>query len=246
MAIPVTRTDFQNNCLGRLGWPTINVELTQAQIDDRIDEALFYFNTFHSSGNEKMYFKYQVQQADITNGYFTIPSNIIGAISIFDLGVGYGIGNVFNVQYQLLLNEVFSLSNFDVSSYYISFMHLFQLQEILTGRQPIRYTRTDNKVYLDTDWTRFNVGDYLILECYQVMDPTTYTSVWSDQWLLRYATALLKKNWAQVLGKYVEVPLVGGMKLNADKLMAEALNEIEELEQKLRSDFEVPAQMMIG
>ena len=132
MAVPATRSDFQTNCLQRLGWPTINIELTQAQIDDRIDEALWYFATFNSSGYEKMYFKYQITQTDITNGYFPVPANIIGAIQIFDIGIGFGIGNIFSVTYQLLLNEIFSLSNFDVSSYYISFMHLFQLQEILS------------------------------------------------------------------------------------------------------------------
>jgi hypothetical protein len=96
------------------------------------------------------------------------------------------------------------------------------------------------------DWQMANVGNYLIVEAYQVVDPTVYSGVWGDRWLIQYATALVKRQWADNLGKFKDVNLPGGMKFNADKIYTDAQREIDKLEQEMISTWSLPVADMIG
>ena len=64
----------------------------------------------------------------------------------------------------------------------MAMQHLAVLEEWLVGVTPCRYNRHQNQVYLDTDWTYLEVGSYLIVECYGIIDPTAFPDVWNDSW----------------------------------------------------------------
>jgi hypothetical protein len=246
MAIPATRADFKKYCLRRIGAPVIDINVDDDQVEDRIDEALTFFWDYHFEGAEKTYYKYQIQAADITNKYITLPSNIIGAVNIFPVGESLSSNNLFNIRYQITLNDLYDLTATTMVPYYLAMQHIQFLEQLLVGQQPLRFNRYTNILHLDMAWDITYPGQFLIVEAYQVIDPTVYAGVWGDRWLSRYATALIKRQWGDNLTKYTAVNLPGGNKFNADKIRDDAQKEVEMLEQEMIKTWSLPVSDLIG
>lgn len=246
MAIPATRNDFKEYCLRKLGKPVIEINVDDDQVDDRIDEAFLYFSDYHFDGNEKTYYKYKVTSTDITNKYITMPDNIIGVVNLFPIGQGLNTNNLFNIRYQIALNDLYTLTSVSMVPYYMALTHVQFLEQMLVGQQPIRYNRHVNKLYIDTDWTIINVDDYIIVEAYQVIDPDVYVKTWGDRWLARYATCLIKQQWGSNLKKYQGMQLPGGITFNGQQIYDEATQEREELEHEMITSYSLPVTDMIG
>jgi hypothetical protein len=246
MSIPSNRQEFKKWCLRKLGHPVIKINVTDEQLDDRVDEALRKYIDFHFEATEKVYFKHQITDQDITNQYITIPANIIGITNIFPVGSSFSTNNLFNIRYQIILNDLFTLNNIDVVPYYMAMQHLSVIEEIFIGKQPLRFNRYLNKLNIDMDWTLAKKDDWFVIEAYQVIDPETYSAVWSDQWLQRYCTALIKENWGELLSKYPSQPMPGGMSLNGIQIKQEAKQEKAMLEDELVHTYSLPILDMIG
>lgn len=246
MAAPTTRSEFKENCLRRLGKPVIEINVDDDQVEDRIDEALRYYWDYHFDGSSKTYYKYQITQQDKDNKYITIPQNIIGVVNIFDVGSALGTNNLFNIRYQIALNDLYTLTSVSMVPYYMAMQHIQFLEQMLVGRQPLRYNRNTNKLYVDMDWNRFNVGEYLIVEAYEVVDPDEFTDAWSDRWLLRYAACLIKQQWGTNLKKFDGMKMPGGLTFNGQTIYNEATQEREKLEQEMIYSYSLPATDMIG
>ena len=246
MTIPTTRDDFKTHCLRRLGAPVIEINLDDDQIDDRVDEALQYFWDYHFDGTEKTYYKYQLLQSDIDNQYITMPANIIGAINIFPIGSALQTNNMFNIRYQIALNDLYTLTSVSMVPYYMAMTHLAVLEQMLVGQQPIRYNRHNNRLYIDMSWDQVDVGTFLLVEAYQILDPEVYSGAWGDRWLQRYATCLMKQQWGTNLKKFEGVQLPGGVRFNGQAIYNEATIERTELEHEAIYTFSGPNIDMIG
>lgn len=247
MAQPTTRAEFKEWCLRKLGKPVIEINVDQDQVDDRVDEALAYYWDYHFDGTERTYYKYQITSQDIANKYITIPENIIGVVSIFDLSSSLSTGSgMFNVQYQFVLNNLYELVNFEFLHYYMTMEHIQFMEQMLVGKQPIRYNRNVNKLYIDTNWERLTVGSYIIVEAYQIVDPSVYAEVWKDRWLQNYATAKIKYQWGSNLTKFSGMQLPGGVQFNGEKILNDAQEELAKMEQEMISSYSLPVYDMIG
>jgi hypothetical protein len=246
MAIPNSRATFKENCLRRLGKPVIEINVDDDQIDDRIDEALQYFWDYHFDGSEKIYYRHLITQTDKTNKYITLPENIIGAVNIFPVGQGLNTNNLFNIRYQIALNDLYTLTSVSMVPYYMALSHIQFLEQMLVGQQPLRYNRHVNKLYIDMDWTRVDVGEYLIVEAYEIINPDTYTDAWSDRWLLRYTACLIKQQWGNNLKKFEGMKMPGGLTFNGQKIYDEATQERAELEKEMIHSYSLPVTDMIG
>jgi len=248
MAVPTTRKEFKEYCLRSLGWPVIEVNLDDDQIEDRIDEALKYYADFHYDGSERIYYKHQITANDITNKYITLPENIMGAVKIFNIGSRMtNINNMFGIQYQLALNELYTFSSYSMIPYYMGLMHLELIDQILVGEKPIRFSRHRNRLQIDMDWTYVTEGHFLIVEAWEVIDPTDFPDVWSDRWLFKYTTQLIKRNWAFAMTKFTGMSLPGGVQFNAEKWYDDADAEIKRLEEEMVNTYSLPAPaLMIG
>jgi hypothetical protein len=246
MAVPASRDDFKNFCLRKLGFPVIEINVDDDQVDDRIDEALSYYWDFHFDGSEKSFFKYQVSSTDIANQYLPVPDNVIGIMNLFDVGGSVNTNNLFNIRYQIALNDLYTLTSQSMVPYYMAMQHIQTLELILVGKQPLRYSRMTNKLYIDMDWGKVSPGNFIIAEAYNVVDPTTYTRVWSDRWLQRYASALIKRQWGSNLTKFSGLNLPGGVQFNGQKIYDDATKEIAELEAEMDRTYRMPPQMFIG
>jgi hypothetical protein len=246
MALPTNRAEFKEYCLRRLGKPLNEVNVDDDQIEDRIDDALQYFWDYHFSGSEKTYYKHQITAQDKTNRYIQMPDNIIGAINVFPMGQAIGMNNIFNIRYQIALNDLYTLTSVSMIPYYMAVSHVQFLEELLVGKQPLRYNRYLNKLYLDMSWDMVNEGDYLIIEAYSVIDPDVYTKAWADRWLLRYATCLIKQQYGTNLKKYGNTPLPSGIVFNGQQIYNEATEERQQLENEMINTYSLPAADMIG
>jgi hypothetical protein len=246
MALPTSRTEFKEYCLRKLGKPVIEINVDDDQVEDRIDEALRYFWDYHFDGADKIYYKYQVTQQDITNRYVAMPENIIGVVNIFEIGQALNTNNLFNIRYQIALNDLYTLTSVSMVPYYMALQHIQFLEQMLVGKQPLRYNRHMNRCYIDMDWNIINVGDYLIIEAYQIVDPDVFTRAWGDRWLARYATCLIKENWGQNLKKFEGMQMPGGLKFNGQKIYNEAIEEKAKLEQEMIYTYSLPVTDLIG
>ena len=179
-------------------------------------------------------------------GYITIPQNIIGVINIFDIGDYIATNNIFNIRYQIALNDLYTLTYQSMVPYYMAFQHLQLLENLLVGKQPIRYNRNTNRLYIDVNWNKIQAGQYLVVEAYQIVDPNKFPDVWNDRWLQRYATQLIKKQWGTNLTKFNGLQLPGGVTFNGEKIYNDAESEIEKLEDEMSMSYSLPAYDMIG
>lgn len=246
---PATRTEFKDFCLRRLGAPVLEINIDEDQVEDCIEEALEYYHEFHFDGVERFHLKHQITQTDITNGYIPIPDYIIGVINIFPWNGNGGSSSdsLFNIQYQLRLTDLWDLANSTMLYYTQARSHITMLDMLLNGTKPLRFNRHLNKLHIDMLWAQnVEVDNYVIVECYRALDPETWSNVWNDMWLKRYATALIKKQWATNIKKFSGITLPGGVTLDGDKLYDEAVTEVKELEDRAQDTFSLPPDFMLG
>lgn len=246
MSVPTSRLEFKEYCLRKLGKPVIEINVDDDQVDDRIDEALKYFWDYHFDGASKIYYKHMITAQDKANRYITMPENVIGAVNIFPIGQALNTNNLFNIRYQIALNDLYTLTSVSMVPYYMAMQHVQFLEQMLVGQQPLRYNRHMNKLYIDMDWKIINEGDYVIVEAYEVVDPDTYTRAWGDRWLARYAECLIKQQWGQNLKKFDGMKMPGGLVFNGQRIFDEATLERKDLEKEMIYTYSLPVTDLIG
>jgi len=230
-----------------LGKPVIEINIDDDQMDDRIDEALMYYGDYHFDGTERTFLKHVVTETDKTNEYITITdSNTIGVINIFDIGDATSTNNLFNVRYQIALNDLYDLSRYDLVPYFMNFQNIRFIEEMLVGKQPLRYNRHQNRLHIDMDWGKVTADDYIIAEGYQKINPDTYTDVYNDRWLQRYVTCLFKVQWGSNLTKFTGMQLPGGVQFNGEQILQQGLDEKQRLEDEMIASYSLPVHDMTG
>ena len=181
-----------------------------------------------------------------TQNYLIVPDSVISVINIFPLSDRANL-NIFDVRYQLRLNDLYDFSSTSIVHYEMTMRHLDFLDHILVGEKPLRFNQLSNRLYIDMDWGNdVTAGEFIIIECYRKLDPTTYTDVFNDIYLKRYTTALIKRQWGANLSKFEGVQMLGGVTLNGAKLFEEAQADIEKLEEQIQLAYELPPNYMIG
>jgi len=270
MANPNTRETLKQYALRALGKPVIEINVDDDQLEDRLDEALNYYAIYHYDGIRRTYLKYKLTEADKnrlkastpetetatknsvsttfyeSNNFLVMPDSVISVTNIFPFTDKANL-NMFDVRYQLRLNDLYDFSSTSIINYDMVLRHLDFLDQILVGIKPIRFQQHDNRLYIDMDWVNdLEVDEYLIIDCYRKLDPATFTDVFNDQWLKRYTTALFKKQWGANLSKFDGVVMLGGVKLNGEKIFTDAQTDIEKLEKEIRDSFEIAPAFMVG
>jgi len=247
MAQPTTREEFKEYILRKIGAPVIEINVAEEQVEDRVDEAVSFWRDYHYSGSQMIYLKHQLTQDNIDNGYIDLPSTILGISGIFNLQTSTATGAVmFNFNYQFVLNNLEDITGYEVQNYYQSMQHLEMLQEILVGQQHIRYNRHVNKLWLDVDAANLVVGNYVIVEAYDVIDSSVYPDVWGDRWLQNYAAVLVREQWGLNLTKFTNMQLVGGVGFNGEAILAEAREERQRMEEEVIQNLQPLTYNFIG
>ena len=269
MASPSSRGTLKQYALRSLGKPVIEINVDDEQVDDRIDEALQYYAQYHYDGIRRTYLKYEYTQGDKnrilgdssetrtegssasttwkeSNNYLMIPESVISVINIFPFS-DKGNLNLFDVRYQMRLNDLYDFSSTSIVNYDVVLRHLDFLDHVLVGEKPLRYNQQDNRLYIDMDWTNdLQVGEHLVIECYRKLDPDSFTDIYNDIYLKKYVTALIKRQWGANLSKFEGVTMIGGVTLNGGQIYQQAQDEIEKLEEDIRTTYEEFPHMIMG
>jgi hypothetical protein len=248
MASITNRQDFKNYCLRRLGAPVIDINIDDEQIEDRIDDAIQYWQDYHFDGTQKFYWIHVLTQTDINNKYLDASAaldkeddnlEISGITRIFPVVDSQSSINMFDLRYQLRLNELYDFTSASYVNYTLTQQHLRSLELMFTGSVPIRWNRAMQRLYIDWGWgnQQSPLGTTIISECYAGLDTTKYPNVWNDRWLKEYSTALIKRNWGENMSKFGGLQLPGGVVLNGKETTDAALLDIRRLEADMEKNY---------
>ena len=183
---------------------------------------------------------------DETQNFIQIPDAVIGIEKVWKVDSRAIASNMFNITYQLFLNEIYYFSSMELLSYTQTKRYLEDIDFILHPDKQIRFNRRQNRLYIDSDYSSMKEDDYLIIECYRVLDPNDYPKVYNDRWVKKYFTAKLKKQWGQNLIKFQGVKLPGGIELNGRQIYDDGVAEMQAIEDKMSTEFELPPLDFIG
>jgi len=345
MAEPTTKTEFKAWCKRKLGYPVIDINVDDDQVDDRVDEAIQYWNTFMQNGMQRIYLKHKLTADDVqraktnaeetavakgtgaseistsilgtaassaattvtladastfpTQGQIKIAADgtnaeeivtysaktgnvlttsaltldhLVGSAVTLYVSATWGIGqdyipmpdgilsvlrilpftdrgnlNMFDIRYQLRLNDLYDFSDISVIHYQMTMWQLDLLDMLLVGEKPINFNVHAGRLYIDMAWaTDMEIGEYIIMECYRKLNTAEYSQAYNDLFLKRYATALIKRQWGENLIKFQGVTMLGGVQMNGETIYNEAIREITELEEQGRLTWEEPTMFDIG
>ena len=276
MATPASRQGLIDYAKRQLGAPVLEINVADEQLDDIIDDSLQYFYERHFDGVIQTYLKYEITQADIdrarggvgiastsataniagtqttfdfteNNNFIQVPPQVLGINKVFAFEGSSGIsGGMFNIKYQLFLNDVYFWGSTELLTYSMVKRYLSDIDFLLTTEKQIRFNQRQDRLYMDMDWGSLVPGQFLIIDCYRLLDPNDSPRVWSDSFLKKYVTASLKKQWGQNLIKFQGVKLHGGTELNGRQIYDDGVTELNSLMDKMSSTYELPPLDMIG
>jgi len=248
MASVTSRQGLIDYCLRRLGQPVIEINVDEDQLDERIDDALEFFQEYHFDGVEKVFTKHTITQNDIDNEYISTDNSIISVVRVLPIPSFDSFqGGFFNEEYQMRLNDLNNFSGSSLLQWSMTLRNFSLIEELFSICPIMMFNRKQDRVYLETDWNeRFKVDDVLVIEAYKILDPSTYPQVYNDMFLKKYSTALIKRQWGENLKKYQGVVLPGGITLDGKTIYDEAIEEIRQIEEEVSLKYELPADGYVG
>ena len=266
MASPNSRADLITYCKRQLGEPVLQVNIDDEQVNNVIDDTIQFFQENCYNGMERAYLFHEITADDKTRfaasvttssgttdwkettNYIPVPYHVVGITRVFGLVSNSIRSNLFGVEYQLFLNDLYAFGSLDILNYYMNKQYLETLDMVLNNGsfQQFRYTMRRDRLYMDLDKDFLKEGSNILIECHRLIDPTDATEMYNDMFVKKYATALMKKQWGQNLIKYNNVQLPGGITLNGRELYTDALAEIEKIESEVLSKYAIPPMDMIG
>ena len=271
MSKPSTRQGLIDYCLRRLGYPVLEVNVDDDQIDDLIDDAIQYFQERHFDGVERMLLKHKITNENkqtlktgittttanstvgITTTTFTesqnfiqLPDHVLGVERVLKMDASTISSGMFNIKYQIFLNDLYYYGALDLMNYAMTKTYLEDLSRIITPDTQLRFNKKNHRLYLDIDFGQMSDDTFIIIDGYRLLDPSDAPAIYNDFWLKKYATATIKKQWGMNLIKFQGVLLPGGVQLNGRQIYEDAIKEIEEIEYSLKTEYEIPPLDLIG
>jgi len=251
MANPNSRATLIDYAKRKLGDPVIEINVDEDQLEDRVDEALQYYQEFHSDATLRTFLKHQVTATDISNEYITLSADITFVSKLFPISSSFNNSfNFFDIKYQMMLNDIADMQNFagDLAYYEQLQQYLSLLDMKLNGHPQIQFARRQNRLYIHGDFADQDVqaGEFIIAEVYKIIDPNAHTSIYNDRWLKEYTTALIKQQWGMNLIKFEGMQLPGGVVLNGRQIYDDATTDLERLRELIRIEHEMPIDFFVG
>ena len=230
MASVTSRQGLIDYCLRRLGQPVVEINVDEDQLEERVDDALEYFQEYHFDGVEKVFTKHEITAGNIENEYVNTDDSIISVVRVLPIPS---------------FDSFFSGSS--LIQWSMSLRNFAEIEQLFQIAPQMHWNRKQDRIYLETDWAdKFTAGDILVIEAYKILDPSTWPQVWNDMFLKQYATALIKRQWGENLKKFTGVQLPGGISLDGKTIYDEAVEELRAIEEQVSLRYELPADGFIG
>ena len=271
MAKPSSRDTLAEYALRKLGAPVLEINVDDDQIDDLVDDALQYFQERHFDGVERVFLKHELTEANLNtlktsntttsasssvgvsspqfterNNFLQLPDHVLGVEKVFKMDQSTISSGLFNIKYQIFLNDLYYYGALDLMNYAMVKTYLEDLSRLITPDVQLRFNKRKHRLYMDIDWEQVSNDTFLIIDCYRLVDPANASDVYNDWWLKRYLVATIKKQWGQNLMKFQGVMLPGGVSLNGRQIFDDAVREIEQIEYELKTEYELPPLDLIG
>lgn len=247
MAVPNSRESLKDYCLRKLGYPVIEINIAEDQIEDSIDDAIDYFQEYHLDGTERQFIAIKITQTDIDNKYVILDDKVVSVMKVYNYANSADSTTaLFSATYQIRLNELWDMSSGTMSQFVISQQYVALLNDTLNPETRFRFRRHTHKLELDLSWAvKLDVDNYILVEVYQNIDPEEYNEIYGN-WLLRkLATAYMRRQWGYNLIKFAEIKLPGQVSLNGERILNEANKEIEQLELDFITKYSEPLEFFI-
>lgn len=240
------RDDFIDYCMRSLGAPVIQINVDETQVQDRVNDALKMFFDYHVDGSERAIIINKLTSNDINNKYITLPDNVLVVTGIVKSNLqsgGYNLNN--NLQMKAYFSDIISATyNGGTGNYVLTKSYLNTFNNIMGGNfKIIEHNYYRKKLSILQDWSLLKVNDVIAYEAWIAND---IDEVFGDYWLQQYATALIRKQWGNNLIKVDGMTLPGGGRLNGQAILSQALQEISDLEERLRDEFALPIMPRMG
>ncbi len=247
MAKPNSRSTLQDYCLRNLGAPVIEINVDEDQLEDRTDDAIQFYQEYHSDAVIREYIKHQLTETDITNSYITVADSITSVVRMLKITGTTG-SALFDMGYHMRLNDILMLQGLgtQMQEYVQAQQKLSLVDHRLQSEEHIRFSRHMNRLHSDEGFGNLNAGDYIVLEVYSIIAPDTYVDVYNDLYLKKYLTALIKRQWGANLMKFQDFTLPGGITLNGRQIYEDAIEEIQGLEEEARLIWAMPDNFLMG
>ena len=247
MAKPTTRATLQDYCLRNLGAPVIEINVDEDQLEDRTDEALQFYQEYHSDGVIREYLKHELTATDITNNYITVADSVTNVVRMLKITGTTG-SSLFDMGYHMRLNDIFMLQGLGTQTqeYIQSQQKLSLIDHRLNSEEHIRFSRHMNRVHMDEGYGELKAGEFIVLEVMSIIDPAAHADVFNDLYLKKYLTALIKRQWGANLMKFQDFQLPGGITLNGRQIYEDAIEEIQGLEEECRLIWAMPDNFLMG
>jgi hypothetical protein len=263
---PASKTELKNYALRRLGFPAIDINVCDEQLDDLIEEAVDYFQEYAYNGSYKAFIKIEVTDAiktatktgsalgstDWTEGneYVSLPPGVLSVNHVYSQIGASSIspGNIFNIKYQIFLNDIYAMTHGQILHYFMTSQYLETLDFITNSdkNRRVRFNEYQGRLYLDFDWADLQTGNQIVVEVMMRQDPDTYTAMYNDAWLKDYVEALFQQQWGRNLSKYDGIQMLGGVTLNGRQILEDGSKFKVDLEETIRSTYELPPMDLIG
>lgn len=247
MAKPNSRSTLQDYCLRNLGAPVIEINVDEDQLEDRTDDALQFYQEYHSDGVIREYLKHELTSTDITNNYITVADSVTNVVRMLKI-TGTSGSSLFDMGYHMRVNDIFMLQGLgtQMQEYTQSQQKLSLIDHRLNSEEHIRFSRHMNRVHMDEGFGDLGAGDFIVLEVFSIIDPATYVDVFNDLYLKKYLTALIKRQWGANLMKFQDFQLPGGITMNGRQIYEDAIEEIQGLEEECRLIWAMPDNFLMG
>ena len=180
------------------------------------------------------------------SNFIQVPDSVIGIEKVFKFDTSDISGGMFSIKYQLFLNDLYYFNSVELLQYAMVKSYLEDIDFLLKTDKQIRFNKRQNRMYLDIDWSQQKVDNFLIIDCYRILDPNDFTKVYNDSFLKKYLTSLIKRQWGQNLIKFRGVKLPGGIELNGREIYEDAEKELEDIKQRMVLEYELPPYDFIG
>ena len=276
MAQPSSRQGLIDYAKRQLGYPVLEINVADEQFQDLLDDAVQIFQERHFDGIERMYLKYKITEDDVKRGrargageslgitttsatgagttfnfeentnFLQMPPSVVGVNQIFKIRSDTVYDGLFNIKYQLFLNDLYQFGSIDLLQYSMVQTYLEDITFLLNPDMRYRFNIRQDRLYIDTDWATTTAGDYFVIDCFRILDPEDFPRVWNDPFIKRYLTALAKKQWGQNLIKFQGVQLPGGVQLNGREIYEDGQRELDEIRSKMSMDYEMPPLDVVG
>ena len=246
MAKPNSRQTLIDYALRAIGAPVIEINVDEDQVEDRVDEAMQFYQEYHSDSIVRNYRKHLVTAEDVTNGYVTVDEQMIFVNNIFPIGASTSQSGMFSVDYQMHFNDMYNLRNpgglidYEMTKQYMAMIDL----KVNGMSQRSSFSRHQNRLYVEGD--DLEEGIYIIVEGHEVLDPETYTDIYNDMLLKKYLVALIKRQWGANLIKFEGMQMPGGVTLNGRQIYDDAITDIEKIEETMQLTYEAPTDFFVG